>query len=113
MTNQFEVVSKQLTEQDKEDILKYKKINITAMQNNVYDSGALAYFFNLWKIHFPKVNQSMSCQSCRKSVVMFYHKLAEYIITQQETKEFQIEKEKKEQKEKPKVVKTKKIKTNG
>ncbi len=113
MTNQFEVVSKQLTEQDKEDILKYKKINITSMQNNVYDSGALAYFFNLWKLHFPKVNQSMNCQSCRKSVVTFYHKLAEYIIQQKELKEFHQKKEKQESKEKPKVVKSKKIKTNG
>lgn len=83
MNNQNESIYKKLTEQEKEDIVKLKKINLTSMQNGVYDSNALKSFFNFWKVHFPKVNQSINCEGCRKTVTKFYHGLADFIVKKQ------------------------------
>ena len=56
-------------------------------QDNQYDGQALNYFFILWQQQFPNVRQSKTCTGCRKSVCHFFHKIADYINTENVKKE--------------------------
>jgi len=87
MSNQFEKIYTQLTNQQKDDIVKWHKINMISMQDNIYATSALSYFFDLWKIHFPSVKQSLNCEGCRKAVVAFYHGLSKLITEKQKAVE--------------------------
>jgi len=80
MQNQFDVVLSKLTEEEKDEIVKLKEQNLKDMNSkNTYNNTALNHFFNLWSRHFPQVRQSKNCKGCRKSVVAFYHNLADVI----------------------------------
>ncbi len=83
MQNQFDVVLSKLTEDEKNEIVSQKKLNLNDMNGkNMYNGHSLNYFFNMWHRHFPSVRQSKTCKGCRDSVVKFYHELADLISEQ-------------------------------
>ena len=79
MANQYEIIYKKLTDQDKEDIVRLKVMNMASMKSNTYNNHALQSFYDFWKVHFPGINQSINCEGCRKTVTKFYHGLADFI----------------------------------
>lgn len=83
MQNQFDVVLSKLTEDEKNEIVAQKKLNLNDMNGkNMYNGHSLNYFFNMWHKHFPSVRQSKTCKGCRDGVVKFYHRLADLISEQ-------------------------------
>ena len=107
----FKSVVKGYNEEKKDMVVKFAKLNKHTMHlNNEYHSGALNTFFNLWHTHFPHINQSKSCASCRKAVCQFFHNVANYIISEREIPEVLEQVEKAAQ---PKTKRTKKSKANG
>ena len=83
MQNQFDVVLSKLTEDEKNEIVAQKKLNLNDMNGkNMYNGHSLNYFFNMWHRHFPSIRQSKTCKGCRDGVVKFYHGLADLISEQ-------------------------------
>ena len=79
----YESILKNYTEEKKDEIVHLAKINKAEMNlNNIYNNTALNLFFVLWHNHFPNVRQSKTCKGCRKSVVQFFHNLADYISSE-------------------------------
>ena len=111
MQNQFDVVLSKLTEDEKNEIVAQKKLNLNDMNGkNMYNGYSINYFFNMWHRHFPSVRQSKTCKGCRDVVVKFYHGLADLISEQTTLSETAIPAETAIEK-KPVKTKSKKIKS--
>lgn len=80
-------IVKNYSDEKKEMIVNYAELNKEKMHlNNEYHSAALNLFFELWHNHFPSVKQSKSCRGCRKSVCHFFHKIADFIVSEKDKK---------------------------
>lgn len=113
MQNQFDVILSKLTEDEKNEIVAQKKVNLNDMNGkNMYNGHSIDYFFNMWHRHFPNVRQSKTCRGCRDSVVKFYHGIAD-LISQQINDSKQKLKEEEELKALKKTVKVKSKKTKS
>ena len=107
----FKSLAEKYSEATKDMVVQFSKLNKDRMHmHNEYHSGALNTFFNMWHKHFPHINQSKNCESCRKAVSKFFHNMADYITSSREIPKVL---EEVEASAEPKIVKKKKAKTNG
>ena len=102
-------IVKNYSDSKKEMVVNYVKLNKEKMHmDNEYHNAALNLFFELWRNHFPSIKQSKQCRGCRKSVCHFFHKLADFIVSEKDNKAEVVKEEKAPVKSKKKKSLTKK-----
>jgi hypothetical protein len=104
MENPIETVASKLSEEEKDLIVSLKSANDIQMRNNLYSTPTLNEFFRLWAIHFPSVRQSINCKGCRKTVIKFYSRVADFVSNERIKKEIVPETVKVKSKKKKKVL---------
>tara|TARA_R110001606_G_scaffold177371_2_gene323846 strand:- start:1852 stop:2094 length:243 start_codon:yes stop_codon:yes gene_type:complete len=75
----IELVAEKITGEKRKEIMDNVMRNKDHMDSKYkYHPTSLPFLFAEWHRYFPNVKQSISCVGCRKAVVRFWTKVANY-----------------------------------
>lgn len=78
----YNSIIKNYSDEKKDAVVKFTKLNNESMKGNTYHNKALDFFFKLWHEHFPQQKQQKTCRGCRLAVCKFFGNVADFIMSE-------------------------------